>query len=253
MNSVQTNPISFVVPKQGRLKEPFTRIMQEAGFSFEKANPRHDFGKVVDVTGALAPMGALSQRADDALRSLDTGVGHMAVVGLNTFLECSAKEKAEGRESPASIIMAFTDVARCTFSIAAPKSTAITSLRDLEGKKIATSYPALMKKWLDAENVTPAVIVERAGGVEDTIRQGIADAIMDLVQTGESLKANKLEPKIEIQESSAVLVRTTATLSDEAEATIETLAARLGNPWIAGNRKVPQEVFSPSQKHMEVV
>jgi ATP phosphoribosyltransferase len=245
MSGVQSNPVSIVVPKQGRLREPFEGIMQEAGLSFKKANARHDYGMIVDKTGQ-PPIEAVSQRADDALRSLDAGVAQMAVVGLNTFLECSAREEEAGRKSPARIMLAFADVARCTFAIAAPKETQITSLKDLEGKRIATSYPALMRKWLAAENVTPAAIIERAGGVEDTIRQGIADAIMDLVQTGESLRANGLERKLDIQESSAVLIRTTARLSNDAEAAMEELAERLGTPRI---KVMP----SASQRILEVV
>lgn len=249
MSGVQANPVSIVVPKQGRLREPFESIMKEAGLSFRKANARHDYGAIVDETGQ-PPIGALSQRADDALRSLNAGVAQMAVVGLNTFLECSAREEEAGRKSPARIMLAFADVARCTFSIAAPKETQITALKDLEGKRIATSYPALMRKWLAAENVTPAAVTEYAGGVEDTVRQGIADAIMDLVQTGESLKANRLERKLDIQESSAVLVRTAAQVSDEVEAAMDKLVERLGSPRIEVENKARSR---PSQRILEVV
>jgi ATP phosphoribosyltransferase len=135
------------------------------------------------------------------------GSAEMAVVGLDTLLEFNAA--AQNRNAPApglAIALRLPGVSACGLHIAAPASLALDTPRDLSGLRIATSYPELLAAWVREKKAGSARIVVREGGVEDTIRLGMADAICDVVQSGESLRANGLAKKFMICGSSAVVV-----------------------------------------------
>jgi len=103
-----------------------------------------------------------------------------------------------------------------TFRVAAPIG-AIASLSELAGKRIATSYPRLLRHYLSAHDITPAAIVQLDGAVESAVRLGIADAIADVVDTGSTLKAAGLEiigDPILVSEAVLITAPSTAHASD---------------------------------------
>ena len=138
--------------------------------------------------------------------------------------------------------------ARSTFRFAAPVGT-MSDISQLEGKRIATSYPHLVKTFLADAGVEPAAIVRLDGAVESSVQLGVADAIADVVETGSTLKAAGLEvfgPPI--LQSEAILVRS-PNLTDQAGERADglaTLARRLvgvitAREWLLMDYLVPTE------------
>lgn len=205
-NINQDRPFRLVVPKKGRLREDFDRVMNPAGLVLEKDDPRQDFGIMRDSRGAMAAVETLIQRPKDALDSLVAGIADLAVVGRDTLLEFQAATFQTDMGANLRVAATLNDVSRCAICIAAPEGDGITQAGDLQGLRIATSYPALLRGWLAAQGVAGVAIIERQGGVEDTIRLGLADAICDVVQSGQSLRANGLAVKFRLMESCAVVV-----------------------------------------------
>jgi ATP phosphoribosyltransferase len=114
---------------------------------------------------------------------------------------------------------------RCRVSIAVPKNTAFESVKDLEGKRIATSYPNTVNAFLKANQIKADLHIIN-GSVEIAPNIGLADAICDIVSSGSTLFKNNLKEVIEIAQSQAVLVQAPV-VSDEAKHTIEKLRFRI--------------------------
>lgn len=166
----------------------------------DKANARQDFGRLNDATGSLVGVEALILKPGDALRTLSAAAADLAVVGLDAWLDFNAAAGNAGQALRLAVNLPGISV--CKLCLAAPTGE---DLAISPSTRIATAYPALLKTWLGQRGLY-AEIIERDGGVEDTIRLGLADAIFDVVQTGESLKANGLEVKAIATKSNAVIV-----------------------------------------------
>lgn len=194
----------LALPKKGRLKDDFDSVFAATGLTLEKQDIRHDFGMIYDSKGLISPFETVIQRPGDALANLSAGVVDLAVVGLDCCVEFNAAAAPD--VAPLHIKTILPTVSRCALCIAGPDHVHCETPGDLHGRRIATTFPALLQRWLDNHNVTDCTIIERGGGVEDTIRLGLADVICDLVQSGASLKANGLEIKFRVLESSAALI-----------------------------------------------
>jgi len=114
----------------------------------------------------------------------------------------------------------------CRLSIAVPKDGNIKTVEDFKGKKIATSYPVLTKKFFSSKQID-VDIVTLSGSVEIAPRLEIADAITDLVSTGGTLKANGLTEIEKIFDSETQLVKTNKPLSDGKQALIQKFLQRI--------------------------
>jgi ATP phosphoribosyltransferase len=140
---------------------------------------------------------------------------------MNIFEEKRLEHKVRGRpfvlEKIADLGFGF-----CRLAIAVPKGGTITKVADLEGRKIATSYPETLQAWLTARKIN-AAIVSMSGAIEIAPRLDIADAICDLVSTGETLAANGLQELEVIMKSQSILVRR----SGKEEASKEELIGRI--------------------------
>lgn len=200
-NADNARPLRIVVPKKGRLSTAFNDAMNAGGLRIEKTNERLDFGMLRDAEDVLRGVEALQMRGYDALRTVATGAADMAVVGLDMLREFNAQKP--GLTDASVTRLSLTP---CALYIAAAGDAEIAEPRDLQGLRVATSFPGLLGAWLAENDVTGVDIVECEGGVEDMIRLGLADAICDLVETGGTLAANGLEKKMKVLESEAVLV-----------------------------------------------
>jgi ATP phosphoribosyltransferase len=127
---------------------------------------------------------------------------------------------------PAIEVVAPLGTARCSLKLAAPEATAWEGPQSLAGQRIATSYPAIVARWLKDQGVD-ASVVKMNGAVELAPRLRIAPFICDLVSTGATLEANGLRPVADVFDSEAVLVRTTRPLSDDKRAQGEALLSRI--------------------------
>jgi ATP phosphoribosyltransferase len=99
------------------------------------------------------------------------------------------------------LLLKFNTAAACRLCIAGPKERVFENEKDLNGLRFATSFPLILTRWLAAHDITPKSILVRAGGVEATIAQNRADVICDLVQSGDSLKANNLKSRFVVQDN----------------------------------------------------
>lgn len=198
-------PPRFAVPKKGRLQQVFAALMAQAGLAVAKADARQDFGVLRDADGATG-VEALVMRGPDALRTMAAGAADMAVVGLDMLREFNAAARAAAENTLDECAVLPLGLARCRLTVAAPEGRAIAAPADLQGLRIATSFPGILREWLAAQGVGGVSIVAYDGGVEDSVRLGLADVVCDLVETGTTLAANGLRPVLTVMDSEAVLV-----------------------------------------------
>lgn len=211
--------LRFAVPKKGRLQAAFAAVMAANGLAVEKDNARQDFGRLTR-SGKDTGVEALMMRGYDALRKMAAGAADMTVVGLDMLREFNA---TAARPVTGCAIVPL-GLAPCALYIAAPEGLAVQGARDLTGLRIATSFPGIVREWLDQAGVAGAEIVTFDGGVEDSVRLGLADVVCDLVETGTTLAANGLRPCVKVMDSEAVLV----VRADRDDARLRAVAAQLG-------------------------
>lgn len=137
----------------------------------------------------------LHLRDDDIPEYVSRGVADFGIVGQNVLMEKGFKLKQLKR----------FDFGGCRLMIAVPYNSPIKEPKDLEGERIATSYSKLLIDYLKKEKLE-AAIIPISGSVEITPDLNLADAICDIVQTGNTLKAHNLVPLFTIMESQAVLI-----------------------------------------------
>ena len=167
------------------------------------------------------PVDLLLVRDDDIPRILLDGVCDLGIVGQNIAQEVMWENGGKGLEELRSL-----GFGRCRLSIAVPEQSGISDIADLNGCRIATSYPALTNSLLSERGIQ-AEMVKLSGSVEIAPGLGTADAISDLVSTGTTLRANHLVELDVLFESIAALYGHMGSLSDEKQALLERLLARL--------------------------
>ena len=161
------------------------------------------------------PLEALFLRDDDIPQCVADGVADIGVVGLNEVLE----------QQKIVDIVKHLGFSKCRLSLAIPKDIQYTGLEWFSGKKIATSYPRILKDFLDQNNIE-ADIHFIAGSVEIAPGIGLEDAIFDIVSSGSTLISNRLKEVQTIIESEAVMVAT-PNLSKEKQAILDELIFRI--------------------------
>ncbi|WP_340073768.1 ATP phosphoribosyltransferase [Leptobacterium sp. I13] len=180
--------IKIAIQKSGRLNQDSLKIIKDCGISI-------DNGK--DQLKAVArnfPMEVLYLRNSDIPQYLRDGVADVAIVGDNLLTEKGENIKIAER-------LGFS---KCRVSLAVPKSFKYNDMNDLEGKRIATSYPNTVKKYLANKKIKANIHVIN-GSVEIAPSIGLADAIVDIVSSGSTLFKNNLKEVEIIQASEAVL------------------------------------------------
>ncbi len=211
--------LRIAVQKSGRLLDESIALLKECGI-------RIDNGK--DQLKAAArnfPLEVLYLRNSDIPQYVQDGVAHIGIIGENTLVE---KEKD-------TTVVQQLGFSKCRLSIALPKGAAYNGVADLDGMRIATSYPNSLRAYLSRHGVT-ADIHEISGSVEIAPNIGLADAICDLVSSGSTLFKNGLEEKAVILRSEAVITAT-PTLDAAHQAILDRLLFRLRSVLAArGNR-----------------
>ena len=185
--------LRIAIQKSGRLHKPSMDFLSQRGISFLPN------GKSLIRSSDNADIDVLYLRDDDIPEYVSRGVADFGIVGENVLAE-------RGRNLPVVRALGF---GRCTLVIAVPKGSRMKEPRDLQGKKIATAYPKLLGDYLEKEGIEGS-IVPISGSAEITVELDLADAVCDITQTGETLKAHDLFPLITIMESQAVLIESSA-------------------------------------------
>ena len=201
--------IRIAIQKSGRLNEDSLRLLKDCGISFDNGKDQ------LKAAARNFPMEVFFLRNGDIPQYMRDGVVDLAILGENLLVE-------KGSDLEVIEKLGFS---KCRISIAVPKGTEFSSVKDLEGKQIATSYPNTVNAFLK-ENQIQANLHIINGSVEIAPNIGLADAICDIVSSGSTLFKNNLKEVIEINTSEAVLVQAPS-LTEETQDLIKKLGFRI--------------------------
>lgn len=220
------NRIRVAIQKTGRLSERSLDLLQNCGLRFARSKDKLFW------YGKDFPVDLLLVRDDDIPRMLLDGVCELGIVGENIAEEVML----DGDEVGGLVQLRKLTFGSCRLSLAIPEDSAIKSASDLEGLRIATSYPALTRSLLAKRGIS-AETVKFSGSVEIAPGLGAADAISDLVSTGTTLRANHLVELETLFESTAALYGNQNQLSDEKQSILDRLLSRLDGVLLAAESK----------------
>ncbi len=205
------NKIKIAVQKSGRLNEDSLKILKECGISISNGLDQ------LKSTANNFPMEILYLRNSDIPQYLKDGVVDIAIIGENLLVEKDSKSEIKVIEN--------LNFSKCKVSLAVPKSFPYQNIKDLEGKKIATSYPNTLNAYLKKQGVQ-AELHQISGSVEIAPNIGLADAICDIVSSGSTLFKNNLK-EVEILFQSEAVLAVSPKISAEANLTLQELQFRL--------------------------
>jgi ATP phosphoribosyltransferase len=197
--------LKIAVQKSGRLAEPSLDLLTRCGVKLSRGKDQ------LVAYGENLPLDVLFVRDDDIPDLVQQDVCDLGLVGLNVLEEKSLAATPSSHLTQLKPLRNL-EFGRCRLSLAVPEGTTYAGLPSLAGKRIATTYPHLLDRFLKDRNVR-AEIVMLSGSVEIAPRLGRADLICDLVSTGSTLQANHLREVETVLESHAVLVRTPVELA----------------------------------------
>lgn len=189
--------LRIAIQKSGRLGEPSRALLASCGLDWRESRDR------LFCYGESLPVDLLLVRDDDIPGMLAEGVCDLGIVGRNVLAEQAAEREARGLPEAARELFAL-DFGGCRLDIAIPDAWEWEGPAQLQGKRIATSYPWLLRRWLERQGIDAEVVV-LSGSVEIAPRLGQADAVCDLVSSGATLAANQLRPVLTLLESESVL------------------------------------------------
>ena len=204
-----TRRLTLALPSKGRLREPSWSLLDATGVA-----PQEPGERVLQSHCRNADIDLLFIRADDVPEYVQDGIVDCGVTGLDLVSE---------RDFDVEVLLRL-GYGRCSLQAAVSNEDSATSIKDLDGRRIATSHPRLAKQLL-AEQGVEVEIVRVTGSVEISPRLGLADAIVDLVSTGSTLRTNGLRSLGVLFESEAVLVGRRSGESREAQQVLTTLLA----------------------------
>jgi ATP phosphoribosyltransferase len=200
--------LRIAVQSKGRLYEETMTLLQESGINLNLSK------RTLLVQAGNFPVEILFLRDDDIPQSVAGGVADVGIVGENEYVE---------RNEKANLIKRL-GFSKCRLSLAIPKAVDYKGLDWFNGKKIATSYPGILKSFLEKNNICAESHVI-TGSVEIAPGIGLADAIFDIVSSGSTLVSNNLR-EVEIVMQSEALLIGNPNLSEEKREIMEELLFR---------------------------
>ena len=201
--------IRIAIQKSGRLNTESLVLLKSCGIAIDNGKDQ------LKASARNFPVEVFFLRNGDIPQYLRDGVVDLAILGSNTLVE-------KGTDLEIIEQLGFS---KCRVSIALPKGIAYNGVKDLAGKKIATSYPNTVKQFLKEQQIEADLHIIN-GSVEIAPNIGLADAICDIVSSGSTLFKNNLTEVVKILDSEAVLVQGTK-LTEEQERLIETIRFRI--------------------------
>lgn len=203
--------LTIAIQNKGRLNEDTVSLLREAGISVSVSSRK----LMADAKGF--PLHVLFLRDDDIPQAVALGVADLGMVGLNEVLE---------KEQDVDVRMKL-GFGGCRLSLAVPNGSGYSGLGWFEGKRVATSYPVILRNFFNEKGIH-AFVHEIAGSVEVAPAVGLADAIFDIVSSGGTLIQNGLTEEETVIRSEAVLISNPG-LSEEKEASLSKLMFRLSS------------------------
>ncbi|HEY8781289.1 MAG TPA: ATP phosphoribosyltransferase [Mucilaginibacter sp.] len=181
--------LKIAIQKSGRLNDKSVELLKNCGLSFEN----YKSSLISPVSNF--PLEILFLRDDDIPEYVQDGIADLGIVGENVIQETEVEVS----------YLQKLGFGKCSLKIAVPNTYDIQHINELNGKSIATTYPAILGKFLQKHNIQ-ADIRTISGSVEISPGLGLSDAICDLVSTGGTLKSNGLKPFADVMFSEAVLI-----------------------------------------------
>ena len=201
--------LRIAVQKSGRLNEDSMRILKNIGISIENGKDQ------LKASARNFPLEVFYLRNGDIPQYLRDGVVDVAIIGENVLIE-------KGNDIEFVERLGFS---KCKVSIAVPKESTANTLKDLDGKRIATSYPETVKKYLKEYNID-AQLHTISGSVEIAPNIGLADGICDIVSSGSTFFKNGLK-EIEVLFTSEAVLAVSPQISEERKAILEKIQFRI--------------------------
>lgn len=181
--------LKIAIQKSGRLNEESLKLLRDCGISIDNGMDR------LKADAKNFPLEVYYLRNSDIPNYVEDGIVDIGVVGENLLIEQASNLR----------VVKQLGFSKCRLSLAVPKEVDFNDVQDLEGKKIATSYPNTLINYLKQNSVT-AEIHKISGSVEIAPNIGLADAVCDIVSSGNTLFVNGLKETDVILTSQAVLV-----------------------------------------------
>jgi len=211
--------LKIAVQTKGRLNEDSLKLIDEAGIKLPLSSR-----KLIS-TATNFPLEALFLRDDDIPQAVAMGVADIGVVGENEMLERNENV----------VVAKKLGFSKCRLSLAIPQSDDYPGLEYFNGKKIATSYPGILKEYFSKNGIVAEIHVI-TGSVEIAPGIGLADAIFDIVSSGSTLVSNRLKEVEVVIKSEAVLIAN-PNLSQVKKAILEELIFRMESVQRAEKKK----------------
>lgn len=211
--------LRIAVQSKGRLYEDTMNLLKEAGIKVSSTK------RTLLVQSSNFPLEVLFLRDDDIPQTVADGVADIGIVGENEFVE-------RGFEADVVKRLGFS---KCRISLAIPKAVEYPGVQWFNGKKIATSYPGILRKFMKEKGIDINIHVIQ-GSVEIAPGIGLADGIFDIVSSGSTLVSNNLKEVEVVMQSEALLIGN-PNLDDEKRAILEQLLFRIESVLIADGKK----------------
>ena len=226
--------LRMAVQSKGRLFDDTMNLLSEADIKVPSSK------RTLLVQSSNFPIEVLYLRDDDIPQSVASGVADLGIVGQNEY-----EERAEDAK-----VVRPLGFSKCRLSLAVPKGCGYYGLKWFEGKKIATSYPNILRRFLEEKRLVADVHVI-TGSVEISPGIGLADAIFDIVSSGSTLVSNNLVEVETVMKSEAILIAN-KNLDEEKQAVLDELLFRIEAVKAAEDKKyVLMNV--PTDKVKEIV
>ncbi len=211
--------LRIAIQSKGRLNEDSMQLLSEAGIKLSTGK------RTLLVQSRNFPIEVLFLRDDDIPDSVASGVADVGIVGRNEFLEKGCRAD----------IVKNLGFGKCRLSLAIPKEVDYPGLSWFNGKKIATSYPVILQRFLSENNISADIHII-TGSVEIAPGIGLADAIFDIVSSGGTLVSNNLK-EVEVAVDSEAVLIASPDLSSEKREILDELLFRIGSVQAAEDKK----------------
>lgn len=230
-----TSPLlRLAIQKSGRITEETMNLLRKSGLDIPKN------GRSLRARAKNFPLEILFLRTKDIPRVVQKRLADIGFVGQNLLQESKFLDLTE------ILSLGFGE---CRLSLAVPKNGKIQKIQDLQKKKIATSHPVLLQRFLDTQGIS-AEIISMNGSVEIAPSLKLADAICDLVSTGNTLLANQLQ-EIEVIFSSEVVLISTAQREKEKEKIFSDFLLRIQS--VLNAKKMKSVVMNAPKEALEKI
>ncbi|WP_159023228.1 ATP phosphoribosyltransferase [Formosa sp. L2A11] len=226
--------LKIAVQKSGRLYEESMQILKDIGISIDNGRDQ------LKASAKNFPVEVFYLRNGDIPQYLKDGVVDAAIIGENVLIEKGGNIQ----------IIQKLGFSSCKVSIAVPKSAKYTNMQDLDGKRIATSYPNTVQQFLDKNNVNAQLHIIN-GSVEIAPNIGLADAIVDIVSSGSTLFKNGLK-EVEVLLKSEAVLAASPLISDDNLDILNTIKFRIGSV-LKGRRSKYVLLNAPNDKLEEII